>query len=182
MTNHKTGISALIISCVEALCFLFLLAPLPLAAGGNTILIGDAAANKGTAGRTAALGINYPGASLKLSLSDSFAAELRGQYADTIFAGGARLYYYPSVFGVSNASLRPFLCVEGDYLSFKSHISKGSGIAFGGSGGIEYFLSKRLSVQTDVGPVYVILKDKDSSVGLNGLQFVLNFGINLYFR
>ena len=126
--------------------------------------------------------MNYPGANFKLSLSDEFAAEIRGQFIDKIFTGGARLYYYPSIAGFNNACLRPFLALEGDYLSFKGNISKGSGGTFGAVGGVEYFLSRHLSVQTDIGPYYIMVKDSESSLEQNGLEFVLNFGVNYYFR
>jgi len=163
--------------CVPAACLIFLIALVSLPVSEPA-----AAADWETVGRSTALGINYPGGSLKLFLSDSFAAELRGQYVDKIMTGGARLYYYPPILGFKNARLRPFLCVEGDYISFKGQLSKGSGTTVGGVGGVEYFLSKRLSVQTDAGPFYIMLKDSDSSLKQNGLEFVINFGVNFYFK
>lgn len=175
MINCGIKIRALIMRYIPAACFIFL--SVALAASGTA-----AAADWETAGRSTALGINYPGVSLKLFLSDRFSAELRGQYVDKIMTGGARLYYYPSVFGFKDARLRPFLGVEGDYISFKGQISKGNGSAIGGVGGVEYFLSKRVSVQTDAGPFYIMLKDNDSSLAQSGLEFVLNFGVNFYFK
>ncbi|MCX5786418.1 MAG: hypothetical protein NTX59_12090 [Elusimicrobia bacterium] len=162
---------------VSAACFICLIALLSLASGGNTY-----AADQETFGRSAALGVNYPGGNLKIFLPDSFAAELRGQYVDKILTGGARLYYYPSVFGFNNARLRPFLGAEGDYISFKGQLSKGNGAAFGAIAGVECFLSKRISVQTDAGPFYIALKDNKSALRQSGLEFVLNFGVNFYFN
>ena len=149
----------------------------PLAASENT-----AAAGQETFGHSAALGINYTGGNFKIFLSGRIAAELRGQYSDRILIGGARLYSYPSIPGFHNARLRPFLAVEGDCMSFRGQLSKGNGAAVGGIGGVEYFLYKRLSVQTDVGPYYMTLKDDKSSVEKSGLEFVINFGVNFYFK
>ncbi len=67
-------------------------------------------------------------------------------------------------------------------MSFRGQLSKGNGAAVGGIGGVEYFLYKRLSVQTDVGPYYMTLKDDKSSVEKSGLEFVINFGVNFYFK
>ena len=162
---------------IPVVCFIFLIVPMRLAASEDA-----AAANRETYGQSDAFGINYPGGNLKLYLSDSIAAELRGQYADKILTGGARLYYYPSVLDFNNTRLRPFLSVEGDYISFKGEFSKGLGAAFGGLLGVEYFLSRRVAVQTDAGPYCIILKDAGSSLRQSGLEFVLNFGVNFYFK
>ena len=175
MINCGIKIRALIIRYVPAACCVLLASFLSLAATA-------AAADTETYGRSDALGINYPGGNLKIFLSDSFAAELRGQYVDTVLTGGTRLYYYPSVSGFNNARLRPFLGVEGDYISFKGKLSKGNGAAAGAVAGVEYFLSRRLSVQTDAGPYYIMLKDKSSALKQDGLEFVLNFGVNFYFK
>lgn len=132
-------------------------------------------------GHSPALGVNFPGANLRIFFSDSIAAELRGQYINKILTVGPRLYYYPSILGFNNAPLRPFIGVEGDFISFKGEYTKGNGAAFGGVLGVEYFLSRRVSVQTDVGPYYIMLDDNDSAISQTGLEFVLNFGVNFYF-
>ena len=168
-------INALPLRFVAAVLCLFLSVPTFSAAGDNA-----AAAGREKPGRSDALGINYPGGNLRIYFSDAFAAELRGQYADRVLTGGARLYYYPAVPGFSDARLRPLLGVEGARVSFRGKLSKGSGAAFGALAGMEYFISRRIAVQTDAGPYYILLKDSHTSIRQNGLEFVLNFGVNFY--
>jgi len=126
------------------------------------------------------LDINYPGAGLRYIFSDSTALELRGQYEKDIALGGARLYLFPWSF--KKAGIVPYLGVEGDYGSFKGAYSKGAGYAAGGFAGLEYFLGKSLSVQTDVGASYLFLKDTDTALTQSGLEFTLNLGVNIYFK
>lgn len=133
-------------------------------------------------GKSTALGINYPGASLKTFLSDSFALEARGQYEKKILVGGGRLYWYPAFLGTEESRLRPFFAAEGDFITFEGTYSKGNGMAAGGFFGLEWFMSKRLSFQTDGGPVYIALEDKDTALLQSGLEYVVNFGINFYFK
>jgi len=149
-----------------------------LAALAFALLAGPAAAEGGKT----ALGVNYPGAAFRIFFSSAAAAEARVNYLDKIFTGGARLYYFPKIAGFKDSRVRPFACAEADYVSFKGDWSKGNGGAFGGAVGAEYFLSPKISVQSDIGPVYVALKDTKSSLTQSGLEFVLNFGVNFYFK
>ena len=126
------------------------------------------------------LNINYPGAGLRYFFSDSAALELRGQYEKNTTIVGARLYLFPGVF--DNEGVIPYWGIEGDYGSFKGKYTKGNGYAGGGFAGLEYFLGTSLSVQTDVGASYLSLKDADTAVTQGGLEFILNFGINIYFK
>ncbi len=210
MQNYSIKIHTRLAKYATVACIVFLFRAFPMAANADTVMAVSTAATvvpvipagavretapvatepnpditvprRGTYGHSTAVGVNYPGANLKMSLSDKFAAEIRGQFVDKIFTGGTRLYYYPSIMGFNNASLRPFIALDGDYISFKGDISKGNGGALGGVGGVEYFLSRRLSVQTDIGPYCIMLKDSKSSLEQNGLEFVLNFGVNYYFK
>ena len=161
---------------VSAACLFFLLTPLSLAASENS-----AVADQESYGHSTVVGINFPGVNVRRFFSDSFAVELRGQYEHRILTAGPRLYYYPSFANFNNGHIRPFISIEGAYVSFKGQFSEGRGLAYGANGGVEYFLSRRISVQTDVGPYYIMLNDKNTSIEQTGLEFVLNFGINLYF-
>lgn len=125
------------------------------------------------------LGLNYPGASLRYFLSGDKAVELLGQSQDGVFVGGARYYYYPR--SLSSGGLAPYLALEGDYISFKGSVSKGGGLGAGLYAGAELPLSRRFSLQTDVGAMYVSLKDKDTSISEGGLEFLINAGFNFYF-
>ena len=136
----------------------------------------QASENKGSLN----LDINYPGAGLRYFFSDSFALELRGQYEKDTTIGGARLYLFPGSF--RKEGVVPYIGLEGDYGSFKGICSKGNGYAGGGFAGLEYFLGKSLSVQTDAGASYLSLKDGNTAIAQSGLEFILNFGINIYFK
>ena len=48
--------------------------------------------------------------------------------------------------------------------------------------GLEYFFQKRWSLQVDGGPALISLKDRDSSLSVQGVEYVVNFGINWYFN
>lgn len=132
------------------------------------------------------LDINYPGAGFRYFVSDKTAVELRGQYATSGTNNhysasilGARLYRYTS--SLSRA-LRPYFCLEGDYITFKGIYSKGGGAAAGAFGGVEYFVGKGFSVQTDIGAVYISIKDKDTALTDGGVDYIMNFGVNIYFN
>ena len=139
------------------------------------------------------LDINYPGAGLRYFFTDKMAFEVRGQFADqtskdtgpganTITSAsvfGARLYRYTSS---PSRHLRPYLCLEGDYIAFKGAYSNGNGAAAGAFAGVELFLTNLLSIQTDIGATYITIKDKDTALTDSGLDYVMNFGINIYFN
>ena len=125
------------------------------------------------------LNINYPGAAIRYFVADGKALELLGQGQDDIFVGGLRYYFYPGSMG--KGALRPYLAAEADYLSFRGSYAKGKGWGGGLYAGAEYHLNQTFSVQTDLGAMYVSVKDKDSSLMESGLEFLLNLGINIYF-
>ncbi len=126
------------------------------------------------------LNVNYPGAGLRYFFSGSTALELRGQYEKNITVIGARLYLFQQLF--KKEGFIPYLGIEGDYGSFKGAYSKGGGFAGGGFAGVEYFLGRSLSVQTDVGASYLSLKDTDSALAQSGLEFIISLAVNIYLR
>lgn len=124
------------------------------------------------------VGVNYPGAALRYFVADGKALELLGQYQEHIFVGGLRYYYYPAPF--QQGGLCPYLAAEGDFTSFKGSYAKGTGWGGGLFAGAEYFLGRRVSVQTDLGALYLAIKDKDTALGESGLEFIINLGFNIY--
>jgi hypothetical protein len=123
-----------------------------------------------------AAGLNYPGLGLRYMCTDNFSLEARGQAATDIVVAGVRGNYYfnpryNTVF---------FTGLEADYLTFKGDESKGQGLAEEIFLGFEYFFQKRLSLQVDFGPALISLKDRDSSLSVQGVEYVVNFGINWY--
>ena len=125
------------------------------------------------------LDINYPGVGVRYFLSDQTAIEGRAQYDKKNFVAGPRLYWYPPLFP-AGGKFSPYLCAEGDYVSFKDSSTKGSGWAGGAFAGVEYSLSRAFSLQMDTGVNYFSIKDKGTALTQNELEFALNFGVNFY--
>lgn len=127
--------------------------------------------------RHLALGLNYPGASLRLHLNERYALEGRFQAESGVWAGGFRGYRYFSTLG----RVHPFAGLEGDYVEFKENAVKGSGVAGIAFAGGECFFARRLSAQLDMGAGWLGLKDDATTVTDGGLEFVINVGVNIYF-
>ena len=125
------------------------------------------------------LNINYPGAALRYFVADGKALELLGQSQDKVFVGGLRYYLYPV--SLRQGGLCPYFAAEADYLSFKGAYAKGKGLGGGLYAGTEYHLNRTFAVQADLGAMYVRVKDKDTALIESGLEFLLNFGVNIYF-
>jgi len=122
------------------------------------------------------VGLNYPGIGIRYLFSNRLSLECKGQYADDITVAGLRGYYYLS----SRANILLFTGIETDYISFKGEESEGTGIASEFFVGGEYFFIRNISIQLDIGPAYIYLKDKDVSVTVDGIEYVVNIGINYY--
>lgn len=133
------------------------------------------------------VGINYPGLGARYFLSDKISLELKGQFETNITVGGLRGYYYFNPKSKSKTKTKSkstyllFAGLEGDYVSFKGDVSKGTGLAGELFIGGEYFFTKSFSLQLDLGPALISLTDKDTSESVNGVEYVTNFGINYYF-
>ncbi len=131
-------------------------------------------------GGSVAVGLNYPGLSLRYCLTDKYAAELRGQFDDNGSVVGARVNRF---FGArKEQKLCYLLGVEGDIVNYKGVVSTGKGFAgevyFGG----EYYFVKNMSFLMDFGPAMIVLEDNSTQTSVNGIEFVVNIGINYYFR
>jgi len=147
------------------ICVLFLGCRANAADGGPSI-------GRGAIG----LGLNYPGLGIRYFISDRCALEAKGQADKTAAIGGLRVYDYfrPA------RSMFLFWGVEADYISFKGEVSRGSGAAAEVFGGFEYFALSSVSIQADFGPAYIYLKDRHEPVSAGGLEYVANFGFNIY--
>jgi len=123
-----------------------------------------------------ALGLNYPGISLKAFIFPRSALELRHQSAEDVSVTGLRNYFYFS----RNFPAALFCGLEGDVITFEGESSEGTGFAaelfFGG----EYFFAGPFALQLDFGPAVIDLTDADTEENVNGVEFVVNFGINYY--
>ena len=127
------------------------------------------------------LGLNvyFPaGVGVRYFLEERSALEARGQFEKDIKVGGLRLYHF---FEGSQTNIHVYGGLEADYVSFTGSPSKGDGVAGEVFLGGEYFFARSLSAQFDFGPAYVMLKDTRTSLGVSGLDLVLNLAINIYF-
>jgi len=124
------------------------------------------------------IGANYPGLNLRINFKNNISVEVKAQSMDSIFAAGPRIY---SFLGDNTEPLKFFWGGELDYLSFKGEVSNGLGYALEGFCGIEYFLSERISFQTDIGPAFLAITDNNTKLNSSSLQFVINSGINFHF-
>ncbi|MFH1282411.1 MAG: hypothetical protein ABII27_01955 [bacterium] len=123
------------------------------------------------------VGLNYPGLGVRYYLSNNFSLEGKGQFEKDIVLGGLRGYYYFN----HEAEILFFTGLEADFISFKGDDSKGSGFAGEIFIGGETFIANSLSLQLDFGPAFISLKDKDTSIKADGVELVVNFGVNYYF-
>jgi hypothetical protein len=126
-----------------------------------------------------AIGLNYPGFSVRYFKSDRIAWEAKLQAETNILVVGARLNKYSDL--KNNNKIQIIKGLEFDLVSFKGETTEGYGIALEVFIGGEYSISKKLSFQLDIGPALVFLMDKDyKDVKASSLEFVLNLGVNYY--
>ena len=126
---------------------------------------------------TFAAGLNYPGLGFKYFLSDDYALEVKGQGQNGDDVAGLRGYRYFR----PDSKVFLFVGVEADYVRFRGAVGQGSG--YGGEvfGGAEYFVAAHVGVQADIGPAYVSLRDAATALSADGIEYVMNVGINYYF-
>ncbi len=123
------------------------------------------------------VGLNYPGAGVRYFLTDHLCAEVRGQYEESAYFGGARaMWYFPGA-----SSVYPYLGAEGGYAGYKGDAAEAGGYAVALFAGGEYFMWPNVSAQFDFGPAYVGLEDGDWSISVSGIEFAVNFGLTYYF-
>ena len=86
-----------------------------------------------------------------------------------------RLQYYAGFHGAYiNSSLK-----SSGYSS-STHEYSTTGEAFGIYGGIQLYLLRRLSITLDMGPYYLLLKERTSQMTGNGLDFVINSAVKFF--
>ncbi|MBI5745041.1 MAG: hypothetical protein HY952_10895 [Elusimicrobia bacterium] len=153
-------------------------APVPVSSQTRGLSLSHAAAGGPVKG-TLNLNLNYPGAAFRCFVADGKALELLGQFQKDVSVGGLRYYAYPA--SLRQGALFPYFAFEADYADFKGSYSSGYGLGGGAFAGAEYFIGRRLSVQTDLGALYLSVNDRDTSISESGLEFILNLGVNIYF-
>lgn len=125
-----------------------------------------------------ALGVLYPGVSVKYMTGGKSAWELRAQSGSGAFALGPRYYRYFA----QAANPRLFWGIEADYLAYKGKVSKSTGFAGGAFIGGEIFLTKQIGLLMDFGPMYISLSDDEFSQSSSAIEYVLNMGIYWHFE
>lgn len=123
------------------------------------------------------VGLNYPGLGMRYFLGNRLSLEIKGQHEKDITVVGMRMNFY---FKRQGAVLL-FAGLEGDYLKFEGNVSEGSGYAGEVFLGGETFVAKGLSLQVDIGPAFIQVKDDDTKLKEDGVEIVTNIGINYYF-
>jgi hypothetical protein len=124
-----------------------------------------------------ALGLVYPGGTLRYKTSGASAWELKAQSGSGVLAVGARYYCYFT----DSSGPYMFLGAEADYLTFKGVAGNGNGFAGGAFAGWEIPITKQTSLLMDFGPMYISLTDSKYSESASGIGYIMNMGIYLHF-
>lgn len=125
------------------------------------------------------LGVIYSGGSLKYFTENNSSWELKTQIASDVFIGGIRYYKYISSY---SRNPRTFYGFEGDYITYKSDISKSSGFAGGGFIGSDILITQKIGISADFGVAYIGLSDKNFLESASSVEYIFNVGIYYYFR
>jgi hypothetical protein len=133
-----------------------------------------------------ALGVSYTGAQLRYDLSSRWAAEVRYQRGKAssdqgdVSANVFGLRGYRSFHRRERFSF--YWGGEGAYADASPARSNYhvTGLALGAFGGVEYRVMKRVTVNADLGPYVISLKEKQTNVSSTNLDFVLNTALNVY--
>ena len=124
-----------------------------------------------------ALGLNYPGISLKYFPNDKICLEPKFQYSNDVYVYGIRPSFY-----IKNSAISLYSGIEIDYFNYEFEVSEGYGWLGEMFIGMEYYALKNVSLQFDLGPLYMQLGDKNYDVSLNDFDIGMNIGVNYYFK
>jgi len=131
------------------------------------------------------IGLNDLGLSLQVFLFEHGAIEARGQvdFDGPIISYGVRAYAFsPGLLNKKSSNIFPYLGYEFDLIQFKGETSKGAGylssVYFGG----QMFLNRMISFQYDFGPAWFSIKDNPTGFSINKMEYMMNFGLNLFFN
>ncbi len=127
-----------------------------------------------------AVGVNYQGGQLRMGLTPRWALEGRFQegtstsnYGDvTAHVFGLRAYRFRH----PENRFSFYWGMEGAYATAKPASSnyRVNGMAFGGFGGMEYHVARRISIDMDLGPYVISLTEKQTHTSSTNVDFVLN--------
>lgn len=126
-----------------------------------------------------ALGIMYPGITLKMVSSKTTTNEIRFMFDSDMYLLGYRGYGYSG--NPKSKTFFPFIGFGMDFNTFKGSLSEGYGMSIDLFIGEEMFLGDKISLQFDIGPTMLYLYDSKTGNALFGFDIVANFGLNYYF-
>ena len=130
------------------------------------------------------VGLGWPYLSFKYCFHQNWAIEARGAYEDEIGVYGMRTYYN---FNHYKKGLL-FTGLGIDYVGFVLPVDDGGkkvdgeGYAFSLFIGGEYFINQRFALSADIGTAYIGLNEDEFDLTVSGIEFVVNLGVNFYFR
>jgi hypothetical protein len=75
-------------------------------------------------------------------------------------------------------TINVFAGLEENRVTFDIDGVRGRGWTVGAYVGLDYFVAKRWSLEMDAGPAFIDLRDGDNAVTNEGLDFVVNLGLN----
>ncbi|MFP4687318.1 MAG: hypothetical protein ACLFN5_04320 [bacterium] len=123
------------------------------------------------------VGLTYPGVTAGYQ-GRNFGAEIRAFFSSNITVYGPRFTHYAAGFrgGTLYWGLDLFKISE-----FEGDLTEGDGLMGGIFFGIQKFIGSRFSLTLDSGPYNIMLEDSLSEKDVDGLEFVVNTGLNFHF-
>ena len=125
--------------------------------------------------RNFAIGLGYPYGAIKYS-RQAIAVEAKGAFGSSIQLYAGRIYWN----FINSQPVRLFTGIEGGYINLDGvYDLNGKGWEASAFLGIEAFVATNFSVSFDFAPTYIELESNSTMV--NGLEYVINLAVYLYF-
>jgi len=127
--------------------------------------------------RRLSLGLTYVGGGIRWGFQKGWSSEVRYVTGQEGSAGGTVKAQFLSARAakhwMSGHRWAPYGAIEGGTLRAADSSRKASGTAFGLVGGIEFAMTRKLSITFEMGPYSIGLKDKVGGIGGQGTDIVL---------
>lgn len=115
------------------------------------------------------------GAGVRYFFTDRLGVAVKGEFDRDVRLFGLRETWH---FKTLRKSIQPFFGLEQSAVLFNDGRARAGGYAAGLFAGGEWFISRSFSLQADLGPALVGLRDSESGVTESGVGLAFNFGIN----
>ncbi len=153
--------------------------------GGNASELEPSAPGVQPRKRSLAVGLDYTGVLFRKGFKSDYSAEAHYMFGE---AGPSSDDVSTHVFGLrgyrhfrTDRRLQPFTGIEGGYVMAKTRIQRANGYLAGGFAGLEYYITRRITLGFDMGPYYIWVKENGLGVSGGGVDFILNSFVNFYF-